>query len=366
MRMLNRQKAYNRMGYNDNRRPSGWCFSITIWFLLGIHAAIAAPSDTVSSTPSPAAPHNPDGKPVPLYQKISDAVDATVSLSAGLRLDEFQWSIAGNSSGTNPKILSELEWDEVSSYQLTLAGRLEIKRRFYCRGHGNVAWIESGSLRDSDYDGDGRTLEYSRSISETNGDELYDIVAGVGYPFHFKEDRFFLAPMLGISYHAQNFRITNGEQVISDASHTPALGPLDNRLNSTYSARWFGPWAGCDVRYLMETSYRAVPRIIWDLSLMLHFLNDYSAEADWNLRGDLDHPKSFEHEADGDGISLTAKCQIPLNQRFGIHLMATYASWSTDGGKATVYRTSGTRYTRLNEVEWETHSVMIGFDCLFF
>lgn len=336
---------------------------------MGTPSAIADSPDTASSPISPVTAQGPTCEPSLLYQQISDAIDATISLSTGLRRDDFQWSIAGNSSGTTPNILSELEWDQVSSYQLTLGGVLEIKRRFYCRGHGNIAWIQSGDVRDSDYDGDNRTQEYSRSVSETNGDELYDIVAGIGYPFHFKGDRFFFAPMLGISYHAQNFRITNGKQVVSDASHIPgppAIGPLDSRLNSTYSARWFGPWVGCDARYLMETSLNELLPIMWELGLMLHFLGDYSAEADWNLRGDLDHPKSFEHDADGDGISLTAKCQIPLNQRLGIHLSATYTRWTTDEGDATVYRTYGTRHTQLNEVKWESHSVMIGVNCLFF
>ena len=98
---------------------------------------------------------------------------------------------------------------------------------------------------------------------------------------------------------------------------------------------------------------------------MYHFWGDYSAEADWNLRGDLAHPKSFEHDADGEGVSLTARCQIPLNRYLGLHLIASYARWSTDEGDATIYRNGGTVHTQLNDVTWETHSIMIGMEWLF-
>jgi len=331
-----------------------------------VHVAVAAPPETETVSSLQADPTGQANELPTIYKRISNAVDLSVGLSAGLRFDEFKWSIAGNSGGTSPNILSELEWDQVLSHQLSMGGTLEVKRRFYCRGQGNIAWIQSGSVRDSDYDGDDRTLEYSRSTSETNGDEMYDLVVGAGYPIHLLRDRLFLAPLTGISYHVQNFRITNGEQVISDPPRTPPVGPLDSRLNSTYSAHWFGLWAGCDLRYLMETPNQETPPIVWELSLMYHFLGDYSAEADWNLRGDLDHPKSFEHDADAEGISLTMKCQIPINQKVGIHFMANYTRWTTDEGDATIYETSGTSHTQLNDVEWETHSVMVGVDCLFF
>ena len=331
---------------------------------------------TVSAQPWPGppvttsyqAPATPSGEPQTLYQKISDNIDASVGLSAGLRFDSFKWSIAGNSDGTHPNILSELEWTQVLSHQLSLRGDLEVKRHFYCRGQANMAWIQSGSVRDSDYAGDDRTQEYSRSISDTDGDELYDLVAGAGYPLYFKQGRFFLAPMLGMSLHFQNFRITNGNQVISEnPPNTPAIGPLDSRLNSTYTTRWFGLWAGCDLRYLMETPSKEIPPIEWGVSLMYHFWSDYSAEADWNLRGDLDHPKSFEHDADGQGFTLAAKCQLPINKRLRINLAANYTRWTTGEGDATTYPANGPpQTTQLNDVTWESHSVMLGIDCRFF
>ena len=359
------------MGQYYRRTPLWWCLLIAVWLLIGTRVVYAEPLDTEASASKNETSQSLTAEPLTLYKKISNAVDVTIGLSTGLRFDELNWSIAG-ASGSGPNILSELEWDQVFSHQLTLSGTLEANRRFYLRGHGNIAWIQSGSVRDSDYDGDDRTQEYSRSISETNGDELFDLVAGAGYPFHLMEDRIFIAPLLGVSYHVQNFRITNGEQVVSDPSHSPsppAIGPLDSRLNSSYSARWFGAWAGFDVRYLMETGAETIPPITWDLSLMYHFWGDYSAEADWNLRGDLAHPKSFEHEADGKGISLTAKCQVPINHWLGIHLIANYTRWTTDEGTATIYPANTTiapQVTQLNEVEWETHSVMIGVECLFF
>ncbi len=333
-----------------------------------VQMVVAAPP---VSEPAPAEPPAGDAPAIErqtLYRKISDHIDASIGLSAGLRFDELEWSIAGNASGTNPNILSDLDWKRVLSHQLTLSGDLLVNRHFYCRGHANMAWIKNGSVRDSDYRGDNRTQEYSRSINDTNGDELYDLVAGAGYPFYFQQNRLFLAPLLGMSWHAQNFRITDGTQVISEEPpSTPPIGPLDSRLNSTYSARWIGLWIGCDLRYQMAGLNRKTLPIEWGLSMVYHFWGEYSAEADWNLRGDLAHPKSFEHEADGRGGSLTAKCHMPINQRVRINLIASYTRWTTDEGEATIYPANGTpRTTQLNKVTWESHSVMLGVDCRFF
>ena len=155
-----------------------------------------------------------------IYQTISSHVKGELTLGAGVRYDELDWNIAGNMAGTNPNILSELSWSDIESYQLSLGAKARIANHFYGRGHINYAWIHSGTVRDSDYGGDNRTLEWSRSISETNDDTLWDVVLGGGYPFTFNQRRLLLAPMLGGSMHKQNLRITN------DADANQYINPL--------------------------------------------------------------------------------------------------------------------------------------------
>jgi hypothetical protein len=280
-------------------------------------------------------------------------------ISGGVRFDALDWNIAGNNSGSNPNVLSELEWSHVTSYQLSFGGRATVGRHFYTRGHINYAWIQSGEVQDSDYNGNNRTLEYSRSISETDDDYLWDIEAGAGYPFTFLNDRFFLAPMVGVSIHTQDFRITDGQQIISTGN--PPVGPLDASLNSRYDAEWFGLWTGCDLRYQMAAFHQSLPAMSWGLALAYHFSVDYTAQANWNLRSDLQHPVSFEHEADGQGISVAAEWLIPFSAHFEMRFNFNYARWWTDHGVDTVYEANGNMLTtRLNEVNWHSHSLMVG------
>ena len=119
--------------------------------------AVAAPLSSSEPTAGGKNSELPFSERPTLYRSMSDHVDATIQLSAGLRFDELDWSIAGNADGTHPNVRSELTWDDVLSHQLTLSGRLLVHRHFYFRGHAGMAWIRNGEVRDSDYDGDNRT-----------------------------------------------------------------------------------------------------------------------------------------------------------------------------------------------------------------
>ena len=91
-------------------------------------------------------------------------MEGDLELVGGYRLDDLDWSIAGNLNGTNPNIVSELTWSDLESYQLKLGGKGTIDRVFYLRGSAAFGWVLSGDVQDSDYNGDDRTQEFSRSI----------------------------------------------------------------------------------------------------------------------------------------------------------------------------------------------------------
>lgn len=284
-----------------------------------------------------------------------------LSLTTGLRTDQLDWSIAGN--GIN--VLSELEWSDVESYQVSLGGGIQFQNNVYLRGGFNYGWIDDGTVRDSDYGLDNRTAEWSRSISETTGDEVWDLSAGGGYSFYFLQDRLSVTPLIGLSYHKQNLRIQNGNQVVTGVnpfggSNPPPVGPLSSALNSTYFARWFGPWAGVDLRYKPKMRLPSTRAMELRFSLELHWA-DYYGEGNWNLRSTFQHPKSFEHEADGYGISMTVQWLLNLKEHWDITVTVNYQDWSTDSGIDRKFLAAGgTSTTRLNEVNWESTSVMVG------
>jgi hypothetical protein len=288
-------------------------------------------------------------------------MEAEFYLTSGSRCDNLEWSIAGN--GVN--VLSELSWSDVESYQISIGNHIQLKNNLQIRGQFNYAVITNGNLRDSDYGNDGAADEWSRSISESDGDQLWDIAAGGGYAFLFFDKRLALSPMLGISYHKQNLRIQNGRQVISETNpfggaDPPPVGPLSSQLNSSYFARWMGPWVGVDLRYKPKMHPPVYHAMELRFSLELHWA-DYYGQGNWNLRSDLQHPISFEHEADGFGINLTAQCLVALDDQWDITIAANHQNWSTEAGTDRKFLSSGrSSTTRLNEVAWNSTSYMMG------
>jgi hypothetical protein len=352
------------MGWNQ-RRLGGLVCSLLVW-LLFIDDNTAFGKEANSTDNSKITAAATDGGAVPRPKNFFGDAQTEFTLMTGYRTDELDWSIAGN--GVN--ILSELDWSDVESYQVALTGGIQFKNNVYLRGGFNYAWIDDGTVRDSDYGEDGRGAEWSRSISETTGDQLWDVTGGGGYSFCFLRDRFTVTPLIGLSYHKQNLRIQNGTQVMSGVnpfggSSPPPEGPLSSQLNSTYFARWFGPWIGVDLRFKPKTRPPVRHAMELRMSLELHWA-EYYGEGNWNLRSVFRHPKSFEHDADGFGISLTAQWLLNLVQQWDLTITASHQDWSTDDGVDRKFLAAGgTVTTALNEVNWESTSLMVGVQYRF-
>src|SRR4030065_2495 len=185
---------------------------------------------------------------VPQAASAATDIPVTLAVSAGQRKDDLGWSIAGN--GVN--VLSELKWENMAIAQLQAAAEFHLKNDLRLRARLGYGVIDSGNNQDSDYDGNNRTLEYSRSNNKAGGDVL-DASIGFGKRLRMRDlsagRSFYVTPFVGLSMHRQNLTMTDGVQTISSAS-TPPLGPLPG-LASSYDAQWMGPWLGAEA--LVET-----------------------------------------------------------------------------------------------------------------
>ncbi|MBI4352516.1 MAG: hypothetical protein HY593_01190, partial [Candidatus Omnitrophica bacterium] len=263
-------------------------------------------------------------------------------LHAGYRVDDFRWSTAGNTQGTNPDILTESTWRNLDIYQMQLDGELLVHKSYVLKGLLSHGWIFDGKNRTSEYSGNNRTSETRRWDSESNEGTILDLSGALGYRLKPWE-RFSLTPLAGYSYHEQNFKLIRPPASIPD-------------LDSTYEAQWWGPWAGADL------AYRPDKRNTFFLNFEYHWAK-YEAEADWNLRGgNLAHPKSFEHSADAEGVVVRAGWAYALNKRWSTRLTLGVQDWETRSGTETTFFGNGTTgNTRLNKVEWDSFEVMAGF-----
>ena len=104
--------------------------------------------------------------------------ESTASYRFGYRYDQLDWNIASDLSGTyTPNILSELTWDEVRSAQLQfdLSGLFSnrlLSTRLYYRISLALASTQKGENQDSDYDGNDRSIEFSRSNNNSSNGYL--------------------------------------------------------------------------------------------------------------------------------------------------------------------------------------------------
>jgi len=283
---------------------------------------------------------------------LADGGVAT-ALQLGYRVDSLDFNISGDINGQNPNILSELEWTSLQIPQAKLDVDAWLKN-VYLRGNFSYGKVSEGDNQDSDYALDNRTGEFSRSNNSAGG-EVADASLGLGYKFDTSGDegfRSYVMPMVGYSIHTQDMEITDGFQVI------PATGAFAG-LNSSYDAEWQGAWAG-----LVIGEESVALDMMLELSLIYHQV-DYEAEANWNLRADFAHPKSYEHLADGHGftLSLNGRSAFGNSKRWFWAFGLDYGSWKTKTGlDRTFFSNSTIGTTQVNEVNWESAAINLGLE----
>jgi len=294
----------------------------------------------------------------PAVGAAQDMVRYDLSLGTDYRRAQMDWNIAGSMAGTGPNVLSELIWRKLEIAQVTGVVQVSLVDRVVIQGSADYGEVKKGMVRDSDYDGDNRSQEFLRSDSDAGG-RVADASLGVGWHFrvydrsagHYAH----ITPMVGYSEHRQSLKINNGVQII------PATGPIAN-LNSSYNALWKGPWLGVKLR--LDASDQTA--LIIDLQ---YHRADFSAEADWNLRGDLDHPVSFRHDTQGIGVVAGVALTQALTKHWDFITRIESQDWTGDPGVDTLNAiNSGTgkvqpTTTRLNEVHW--HSLSAGIAAAF-
>ncbi len=287
----------------------------------------------------------------------------------GSRVDQFDWNIAGLDN--SPDILSELSWEDLEITEITAKGKIiMLNNRVPFGGTIRVSVsygdIQAGTNQDSDFGLDDRTNEWSRSNNQADKGEVLDFTLGGGLVFQTPNRKLMISPMIGGSYHGQDLTIHDGYQTISQdnpfspdpADNPPPVGPIAG-LNSTYDAEWRSGWVGVDLEFQPSPSFALLG------SLELHSA-EFDAVADWNLRSDFNHPKSFTHHA-----NEAAGVVAGFGTRFGagnllLNLDLRFQKWRAEDGIDKTYFSDGSiGLTRVNEVNWESFSVSAGLTIRF-
>jgi hypothetical protein len=263
-------------------------------------------------------------------------------LGSGLSRGDLRWNTAGDLTGQNPNINSELTWSDLAIRSVRF-GTTIVVYGLVLQGAFQYGWIHEGDNRDSDYTGDDRTGEISRMESSSAGSSVVLSSIAIGYRWT-PTARLSITPLVGLSSDAQQLSMKKGVWKIPPAGEIPGL-------DSRYDARWQGAWFGA------ELAVRPADRIELAAAFQYHLVR-YSAEADWNLRGDLAHPVSFAHEADGSGLDLVVAASYALTGRWSLVLDAACQSRkAADGTDRSYLAAGGFTDTRLNEVRWSSRRI---------
>lgn len=271
---------------------------------------------------------------------------------------DFNWSIGSNGRGdASPNILSELTYRDLQSthWNLDNTFNFNVNSQWTWTNQVKLATgvIDSGQIQDSDYDRDHRQNEYSRSYSYPKGSVLRDMTLASGLQRQLSP-YWQASGLIGVSQHQQSFSKTDGEQVVATQNRTPSVGKF-NGLSSSYAADWQSIWLGIGASWKSQGH-----QLTWQLE---QHLSDFYAEANWNLRSDFAHPKSFDQVATGQAQVLSMRYQKMINPRLNVLINWQSEHWQTDAGIDTVYFANGsTASTRLNEAKWQTQRLSVGLN----
>lgn len=276
----------------------------------------------------------------------AEEVKTSFDFGVGYRTDDLDWNVGDEF--VNP--YSELEWSDLDIIYSKASIRMSYKK-FHAKGSFGYGRIIDGDNLDSDWETSGRQDVSLISTADALGN-VYDTSIGIGY--ELVAGKLTAIPLIGYSWHLQNLNHRNGVQTFCDTDVFPSctLGPFPG-LNSTYEARWQGPWVG------VELNVQSSDNLKFFASLEYHF-GDYAANANWNLRPSFAHPLSFEQSADAEGFVISGGLAYTVKDSWDIGLQVDYTRWEADTGTDTVFFYDGSYYDSfLNEVNWQSFSVML-------
>lgn len=250
-----------------------------------------------------------------------------LSLATGYQSEDFRWSIAGSMEGTNPNILSELKWKNLSGPTVGASAGWNFWKSFSLRSEFSHMFITSGGVTDADYQGDNRTNRSYYGAFDAKKGSGFSWRTTLEYAFHL--DKVTLIPLAGFSLHGQSLHITD------QSGNNPGL-------NSTYATRYLGGVAGLRADVSLSDHFAIEGGLLCDI---VH----YRGRADWNLISTFRHPLSFQDDANGYNLEGHLKlCYV--HDKWTFFLSGNILHGKTGKGTDMLYLQNGQNVpTQFNE-----------------
>lgn len=321
-----------------------------------------------------------------------------VYFNVGVRQTSFDWNIASDTTGTaTPNILSDLTWEDINVLEFKGGvRRLEpadigrVRGDLLMEAELGLGVTMSGDNQDSDYLGDNRAQEFSRSNNDAAEGYTANAAVALGYQFNIvgpnrerarrlltsrpastyrgklrqqlalskltdpNRTTVNLTPLVGYGWDQQEYKIRDGIQTINTiGAGLPAQGSALPDSNTEYVAEWYGPFIGLEGEIKSGKGTLRLRGEYHDLT--------YYGEGFWRARLAFRQDPSFIHEAEGEGINLTARYGYALGPNHDFLVNAMYRKRNAEDGDDTLNLSDGTTSrTRLNEVNEESYGLHLG------
>lgn len=263
-----------------------------------------------------------------------------LNLQTGFERQDLSWSIAGNISGQNPNIYSELQWRKVGGQSVSAALQWNFYSKFALTADYSRTSIRSGTVTDNDYNGDNRTNPVYDELFDADKGYTRALSAGLGFVL-VNNPRFSLTPYVGYGSNRQSLFILDRTGNFPD-------------LNSTYEANWKGPFIKANAAATLSNKFKILADVRYTQA-------NYNSIADWNLIQTFQHPISYRHTAKGYGVDANASIVYNFTQHIGINLGGGYFTWHTGTGVDELFLAAGgSDKTQLNGVDLSGYRLVGG------
>lgn len=258
----------------------------------------------------------------PLLRAEVGAAGTTANLS---------WSVAGNSAGTSPNIMSELQWRNLLGAGMYSRLTFQPLRRWYATlGFAGMGYA-GGHATDNDYQEDNRQYPSYAGRFSANKGYFRDFNSTIGFVLHASPQLKWLIQSGYTNQQQLNYLLPADQFTPSD-------------LRSTYASKWKGLIMKTTAEWLVSGNTSLVAGMAYSQLW-------YHAEADWNLIPSFRHPLSFMHAAKGYAVHPTIEMKIRMFGKAYLNLELAYDYRITGYGAEHLYLHNGdVTVTRLNNV----------------
>lgn len=267
---------------------------------------------------------------------------------AGFRLESYELSLINNDE--TPNILSHVSWNRLRIFEHALGLHIPLEN-IALHADLRVGRILDGSFLDSDYDGNNRTLEFSRATSNISGN-CYALSAHIELPKKL-DNKNTVSFLVGYDFDQSSY---DGKNLVS---HIPNKGLIYQGDVTSFRTQLHGPWVGLKHQIELNKKWSFYSQVKAHLKLLY-------ANADWKLRNDFKHPKSFENYGAGWGLSGMIGLTYQASDKSSFFAEIDAQQSIIRGGSDIVHKTYGTFQNTYNvDTKKKSLGLRLGFKFRF-